>query len=240
MEQGTCYIEHHAVMYALIAKEAAAYGEEGNAALERAAIAYGENRGKRMASCAVKEGLEPDSEAYFLFGEWRPKEGTVSSVEEEVEDAPTYTTKDIGCEWVNSWKRYGLLEYGKSYCVHIDTLLYESFQQPLKNRLTVHGLQSAGDSGCIFEWGYVRAADADQVMAERRKKIGDKYVRTFDFLVADLLYVISDKLIQDMGDTGRVICKKAWDAFGETFGETVQNAVLAEVQKQGWKLGFLN
>ena len=66
--------KHHALLFSCIAKAAIdRLGERGKEAVVRGVVAYGEQRGRRMARRAEADGVKIDAKAYLLYGEWYDK-----------------------------------------------------------------------------------------------------------------------------------------------------------------------
>jgi len=231
MEQKICQIEHHAVLYGLLAKFAMDQGDAGHKAMIAATRKYGLERGKRMARHAKQEGIICCGETYPIFKEWRPSypgqmlAGTTYNL-------PHCTTTVKRCEWVESWEKHELLAYGKLYCQYIDENLYNGYQSI--HRLSVHSLLSAGDSCCTFDWGYHRPEDADPTIEVQQKEIGEKYIRNFNFHCGDLLHKISMELTAHLADTGVALCLKALKQFIEIYGKGYYRVMLEEIEREGW------
>lgn len=231
MEQVNCQIEHHAVLYGLIAKFAMEYGEDGQRAIEEATRQYGLERGKRMAEHARQEGMACNGETYPIFKEWRaPKPEQM--VAGTALNWPHYTTTVQRCEWVESWKKHNLLCHGKLYCQHIDENLYEGYQS--MHKLSVRSLLSAGDNCCMFDWGYRRSEEAGATIIVQQKEIGEKYIRNFDFHCADLLHKAGVQMELILKDAGAEICLKALKQFIDIFGEAYYLAILSALEQEGW------
>ena len=233
MEPFHCRIEQHAVLYGLLARAATAHGPAGREALISVTVEYGLERGRRMARYAAQEGIVPRGENYSLFKEWRSLPGQMCPGESVGE--PSFTTTVTRCEWVESWKKYGLLEFGRTYCQYIDRKLYEGFQEscPTRRTLTVRSTLSAGDPVCRFDWGYARTPALAAWSAENQRELGDRYVRDFDFHTGDLLRVAWRVFQEKLGEEGRTICLTAWEEFGRMFGEECRKAVRAAAEEQG-------
>lgn len=233
MDEKQCSIEHHAVLYALLARNALAIGDDGKRALKNATIAYGNERGRRMANYAQKEGIIPCGETYPIFKEWRAP-GEEGNIPGESGNLPSYTTRVIRCQWTESWKKHGLLEYGRYYCHDIDKSMYQSYQQ--FHKLTIHGLLSAGDEMCIFDWGYPRTLDMAAQIAEKQGEIGERYVRNFNFHTADLLRTVASVLQEECKERGEHACQRAWEEFQEIFGTEYSKVVEQSARKENWNI----
>lgn len=236
MSQPLCQIEHHAVLYALLARGAVLLGKAGEKAIEKATIEYGLERGRRMARYAEQENITPCAETYSIFKEWRPpREGQMTAGPSD--EDPSYVTRVSRCEWVNSWKKHRILEYGRLYCVHIDRSLYQGYQS--ERGLTVRSLLSAGDQACTFDWGFPKNEGTEKTVSRMREQIQDRYVKDFTFHTADLLRVVSRVLIQELGQEGGTACEQAWAQFRELFGAEYSAAILDRARQEGWELPFL-
>lgn len=237
MDQPLCQIEHHAVLYALLARSAVLLGKAGEEAIKKATIEYGLERGRRMASYAEQEGIAPCAETYSIFKEWRPpREGQM--IAGQSDETPSYVTRVNRCEWVDSWKKHGILEYGRLYCIHIDRSLYQGYQS--ERSLTVRSLLSAGDQTCTFDWGFAKSEDTEKSVSRMREQVQDRYVKDFTFHTADLLRIVSRVLVQELGQEGRIACEQAWTQFQELFGAEYSVAILDRACQERWELLFLH
>jgi hypothetical protein len=235
VEKATCVIEHHAVLYGLLAKEAICQGLEARCALGVATARYGWERGQRMAQYAKEEGVEATMPTYAIFKEWRPP-ALGQMVPGQTLKSPHYVTTVCRCQWVETWKKYGLLEYGKTYCLYVDKNLVKGFNPALE--LDIPALQSFGDPCCIFNWGYERDANTELALSTLQTKIGEKYVRDFDYHTAHLYSSIYKSLKEQLGVQGQEICHRAMEQFVKLFGEPYRKAIQVQIQKNGWENPF--
>ncbi len=231
MEQKQLTIEHHAVMYGYLAKEAMAFGTAGRCALAKATVQYGKERGKRMAESAKKEGIECTMPAYSVFKEWRPTAAGQMILGDSVK-SPEFVTTVKRCEWVESWKRHGLLEYGNYYCRYVDQAIVKGFNKELN--LEIAGLQSLGDPMCIFNWGYERTDTVEAELAKMRKKAGDTYVQDFAFHTAHLYATIIKVLAGELGESAKQIGAKAMEQFVEKFDSRSKQVIENIAAENGW------
>ena len=69
----SCKIEHHAMMFAFLAKHAIELcGEAGKDAILAGMTTYGNERGARMAANALAHGDELTTMTNQAYGEWKP------------------------------------------------------------------------------------------------------------------------------------------------------------------------
>lgn len=175
-------IKDHALLYALIAKYCIdTYGREtGEELIRDITVSYGKQRGARMRAKTEEEHEAADISAYLIHGEWKGEPGeNISEMVYGSDSTESHVTK---CAWCDTWRRYGLLEYGKYYCRYIDQALCEGFAGSFS--LNIPSTLSGGDDMCRFIW--TEKADAERVAA-RRSEIGNKYILPFDFHCEELL-----------------------------------------------------
>ena len=115
----TSSASHHAMLFAYVTREAvAAFGSRGEAVIIRAVRRYGLQRGRRMAMRAKRDGVPVDGMIYDLYGEWACFPGQVECSQSVCDGI--YILHYLRCPWHTEWKRFGMLEYGKCYCGHVD------------------------------------------------------------------------------------------------------------------------
>ncbi len=227
----TFAIEHHAVLYGLIAREAIQSSITARCTLAKATSIYGAERGHRMAAYAQAENIERTMPAYALFKEWRPpQEGQM--VTEEAVRSPQFATTVRRCEWYETWKKYGLLEYGNMYCRYVDKQLVKGFNPELE--LDIPALLSLGDPCCIFNWGYERTPEIEEELARQQAAVGCKYVRDFLYHTAHLYCAMSRVFAEDLGEEGRGIIDRAMEQFDSLFGMEYRSAIKQSAEENGW------
>jgi hypothetical protein len=219
------YIEDHATLFALIAREAITkFGGEGMSAIVRAISAYGIERGSRSAKRCLSDGEKLSMENYILYGEWHDPRG--ESKTEIVEFEPNYRTNVVVCGWCEAWKKRGLLEYGQIYCDHVDEYLVRGFNPEL--RLEMGKILSHGDCVCEFNW--IGCHFRDSVAAERKRR-GKISLVTRDFLYhcGHLLASARREIIFELGVIkGEKIISGALLEYKKIFGALKNKSLIEE------------
>ena len=146
--------------------------------------------------------------------------------------SPFFVTTVKRCEWVETWKKYGLLEYGNMYCRYVDKQFVKGFNPELE--LDIPALQSLGDPCCAFNWGYERTAEIEAELAQQREQVGEKYVRDFLYHTAHLYCAMSRTLVEELGDEGKDIVNRAAAQFCAMFGEEYKWAMKQSAEENGW------
>jgi len=196
-------IQEHALFYGLLAKNACLLlGEEkGKQIMHDITYAYGYHRGERMRNTALQNGDTPDMLAYLVYGEWKGKRGENISSMEYRNDCSISTVHK--CAWIDTWQKYGLMDYGPLYCQDIDAAIKDGFNGGFD--LVVEKSKGRGDDVCIFHW----SQPADEVkLAEIRKQNQDRFIKPFSFHVQDFLASAEKVLREKEPETAEQILQK--------------------------------
>ena len=217
-------IEHHAALYGYFARAAiVAAGEEGRRAMAEATCLYGQQRGRRMALRAVRDGAPLDMNSYLLYGEWADKEG--KNISQPLSVSPHYTTATTHCGWCEAWEKLGLLEYAKLYCQYVDENLVRGFDPAL--HLGIEGVLSAGADHCHFIWyGADLSGKAMADFARRKTQMGEQNQRDFLYHTAHLYRALTDTLRTQLPQYADSVIATAEQVFAGQYGP----AALAAVQ----------
>lgn len=222
------YIEEHAVLFALLVKSAKEHcGEKGMELAVYATKVYGKERGLRMAMRAAADGEELSPYNYLVYGEWADPKGMQNNI--PVQLAPEYHMNVVKCGWNDSWRKYGLLEYGKVYCRWIDEYLVAGFNPD--NALGIDTFLSYGCECCNFQWVGVcmeNEAALNQCNAQRMKRL-DSVVKDFLYHCGHLLWCMRRIYCLELGLTkGQMIVESALKEFNNIYGEELEKALVDE------------
>ncbi len=213
-----CKIEHHAMMFAFLAKHAIELcGEAGKEAILIGMTAYGKERGARMAANALAHGDELTTMTNQAYGEWKPDyDGQMEFGQLRTE--PTFQTYIAKCAWCDAWKKHNITEYGKYYCVNVDNAVYQGFRSDFVCTPITTSL-SWGGKRCEFDWGYPLSPEEAKTLADKKKELGSSCMKDFNFHTAHLKYTLSKTLIDTLGEDGEKAVTQALKEYTETFGE---------------------
>jgi len=212
-----CKIEHHAVLFAFLAKRAIELsGEEGREAILAGMTTYGNERGRRMAANALARGDELTTLTNQAYGEWKPDyDGQMEFGQLRTE--PTLQTYISRCAWCDAWKKHGLTEYGKLYCVNVDNAVYQGFRSDFVCTPTATAMSWGGER-CEFDWGYPLTPEETHLLAEKKKELGTSCMKDFNYHTAHLKHTISKTLIDRLGADGEKAVELALKDYTDTFG----------------------
>ncbi len=227
-DRDSFYIDDHAVLYGLLAKQTRiSCGELSDEILESAVTAYGKERGLRAAKRCVSDGKELSGANFILYGEWDDHRGVSKS--ESDTSGSWLKTRMTTCGWCEAWKKYDLLEYGKTYCSWVDESLLHGFSPEL--RLKMPKVLSRGDDCCEFHW---LDADTSEVLpaSSLRRELIPRVTRDFLYHSGHLLSAFRRELFFALGLLrGADIIEGALAEYGTLFGGEKASAVLAESEQ---------
>ena len=209
-------IERHAVLVALLAKHAIeACGEAGREAFLKGITRMAYERGTRMAARAILDGERLTAAAFQVYGEWRPQPGEMEAVLVAEPSGAVTIVRD--CPWNNSWKKHGLLAYGKLYCEVVDDALARGFHPEL--RCNVPCTLSHGAECCRFEWNASFSEEEERSIAKKKAELGERAVKGFDYHIGHVLHSVGGEMMAQLGDAGAIATKRAETEFAALFGQ---------------------
>lgn len=138
----------HALLFAWIARAVIqqAGPQRGEGVLRLAVRRYGEQRGRRMAQRARRDGMDLGMPAYLAYGEWRSATGLgQQELSQPGQDARLVVLR---CPWNEAWNQDGLGVFGRLYCREIDRALLRGFNPALS--LEVRSTLSNDGLPCDF------------------------------------------------------------------------------------------
>lgn len=218
-------VEHHAVLFALMAKHAMEHcGDKAKQVLIDSVTKYGEERGARMAQRAIKNGDPLDLVSNQAYGEWRARP-------EEMEGGvlcytPTYHTYAAKCPWCDAWNKHGLLDYGKFYCYTIDEAVFRGFN-PQFTMKTLTNLSFGADK-CEFDWHQPMSQEEADRLAAKKEHLGTSCLRDFAYHTAHLLQTVGGYLEEHLGQQGAQAVEEAKADFVKLFGQEALDTVEAQ------------
>lgn len=217
-EKTCCKIEHHAMMFAFLAKRAIELcGEPGKEAILAGMITYGNERGARMAANALANGDELTTMTNQAYGEWKPDyEGQMEFGQLRIE--PTFQTYVSKCAWCEAWKKHNITEYGKYYCVNVDNAVYQGFRSDFVCTLAATSMSWGGER-CEFDWGHPLTPEENEQLAAKKKELGTSCMKDFNFHTAHLKYTVGKALIDILGEKGEQAVELAVQDYIDTFGQ---------------------
>jgi hypothetical protein len=220
------YIDDHAVLFALLIKHAVLLGEKGREAAVKGIILYGKERGLRMAMRCAADGKPLTLRNYLTYGEW-------SDDRKWSDFRPTvfapFVMEAHRCGWCNSWKKHGLLEYGKVFCQWIDPSLVKGFN-PDAN-FSMGDTLSGGAERCRFDFrdaSFTGPEDFQKDAAERASVL-PRRVRDFLYQTGHVLSAMHRNFLLELGlVAGTRLTDAALEEYAAIFGQEKKKILLQE------------
>ena len=204
-------IRDHALIYALLCRNIISETgkENGEELIRRITEAYGLKRGARMAELSEGRSISD----FLIHGEWKGKEGeNISSMTYNNDSTVSTVSK---CVWYDTWKKYGLLDYGPYYCRYIDKAICKGFDGDFD--LKVEKSIGSGDDACVFVW--TQGTNEEYIRKEKEEANG-KWIKPFSFHCQELYECAAEILADDIRDVILNNTKEDYDNFIKEKGNT--------------------
>ena len=225
------YIDDHAVLYGVFAKQASAIlGEKGLEICDQAVVLMGRERGLRSAKRCLANGEALSYRNYLIYGEWHDEKGWSKLEVESL--SPVYQTKVLACGWNTSWDKYGFSDFGWRYCKEIDDNLLFGFNPQL--HLEMGKFLTKGDGCCTFKWVECHFENEEELKAlmSRRSELIPTVTKDFLFHCGHLLSCFLRALYFNVGlIAGNEVFESAMREYASLFTEEKANKII-EASKQ--------
>jgi hypothetical protein len=213
-------VEHHALVMAWMARAAAErFGAAGEEAIRAGVRCYGIQRGQRMAATARAAGYPNDFVAFVLFGELDfSQTGNQNKI---VKKTPHVEINVPVCGWATAWQQAGVMEYGKLYCLEIDTAVMNGFNPNF--RFETDGALSNGAPHCrfIYYGGRLGPLDLLRLMLGKQR-ISKSALRPFEFHTTELWKALSQTLDERFPEAGQQVVREVKILFAEKYGAAAE------------------
>lgn len=214
----SCSIEHHAVLFALLAKHTIILcKEDGEETIQKGVTLYGNERGARMAANALANGDELNLLNYQAYGEWVPESADQMEFD-TLRIEPTLRTCVSKCPWCAAWEGHNLLKYGKLYCPNIDNAVYQGFRKDFSCKIIDANLSFGGEH-CVFDWGIPLSEEEAAELLEKKQKLGTSCMKDFTYHTAHLLNTVGNTIKKDLGEEGVLAVERALKDYTDIFGQ---------------------
>jgi hypothetical protein len=219
--------QHHALLFALIAKEIVeqARKDAGEAVLRVAVRRYGKQRGRRMAMRALANGDDLSMTSFLIYGEWRS--GTGLGKHDQTVLGSDVRMVVPRCPWTLTWMEASLSEYGRLYCLEIDKALVHGFNPHLL--IDVNKTQTNDGEPCdfLFHQAALLSGDTLAYIRDKSAVLASKTVMPWDYHCGHLYKTFYEIITQELGDASQEAVRAALDEFAARFGEEAAQVVLA-------------
>lgn len=197
------------------------FGGRGLEAFRHATRYYGEQRGRRMAQRAIRDGQPLAYETYCRYGEWVNTEEIIASGEAnqsvKAQLIPDSVTHVFVCPWHNQFKEMGLLEAGIAYCSVLDDSICRGFNPEIcyETARTLHDHEY-----CI------------QIVKQAGLKEGEVYtkrpegLKSFEYHCAHSYWSYREVAQAIFGEEGGEIGDVVLEDIGKDYGKAMADTLL--------------
>lgn len=224
------YMDDHAMLYAYLLKNAEdVCGEQAKAASIKGTILYGKERGLRMAMRCMADGRPLTPRNYLIYGEWFDDR---KWSETEPGGLHPFVLNYNRCGWHETWKQYGMEQYGAVYCAWVDEALFTGFNP--ENTLRIDKTRPRGADICSFAFLGAEFASAEEVKkdGELKAAIRSRSVRDFLYHTAHLLSAMRRSYLLELGlPKAEEVVRKALAEYAAQFGREKADAAAHEAKQ---------
>ncbi len=210
---------HHALLFSSIAESVIRCLEEenGEILIRKAVKEYGQQRGKRMALRAQKNGHDLTFANYFAYGEWEVPKSEMDF--KLIEKNPHARLNVFKCPWYVIWEENNLLDYGKYFCREIDSALVRGFNPDLE--IKINSTRTNDQVPCDFIFKDAGLSLFKMLGLAYKKKIrpGKKAIMAWKYHTGHLYKTLGDVIRQDLGDKADEIIRNALEDFSSLFSK---------------------
>ncbi len=125
------------------------FGDEGREAVIAAVREFGEERGKRMAECAVAEGRQPDFASFLVVSDL---DTSYHQMVPEIGEGEVRVTISY-CPFASACREWGLSEYGKYFCREIDAAIMRGYNPDRYETVCEQNLTEGAES-CVLVYKF--------------------------------------------------------------------------------------
>jgi hypothetical protein len=210
---------HHALLFSSIAKSVICCldEEKGEILIRKAVRKYGQQRGKRMALRAEKNGHDLTFANYFAYGEWEVPKNEMDF--KLVERNPHARLNVFKCPWYVIWKENNLLDYGRYFCQEIDAALVKGFNPGLEMEISSTRTNDGVPCDFIFKDAGLSFFKLLGLAYKKKIRPGKKAVMDWEYHTGHLYKTLKDVISQAAGDKADEIMENALKDFSSFFSE---------------------
>lgn len=197
------------------------FADRGKKAFIHGTQYYAEQRGRRMAQRAIRDGRELDYGTYQEYGEWVNTEEIknlgCANKSELKSFNPDYEIKITTCPWHTQFKEMGLIEAGHTYCEHLDNSICRGFN-PYIEYLVFNTLHKSDHCKHIIKDVCFQEGEVHP------KKL--EYLKDFEYHCAHSFWAYAEVVTAIFKVEGQAVVTEVLGAFKEEYGEEMAETLM--------------
>lgn len=206
------------------------FEERGRQAFLHATRYYAEQRGRRMAQRAIRNGEELNYETYCRYGEWINTEEVVeagcANQAEVVQYSPDYVIHIHKCPWHAQFAKMGLAKAGLLYCRDLDASICRGFNPELVYEVS----QTLHDHDYCIQT--IRGAGLKEGQAIAKRPEG---LKSFEYHCAHSYWSYNEVTSAIFRAGGEVINSRVLEDFRKEYGEEMAD-ILAGYRNENFNI----
>ena len=190
------------------------FGERGKQAFLHATRYYAEQRGRRMAQRAIKNGEVLNYETYCRYGEWVNTEEVINAGaanQSTIESInPDFVIHIHRCPWHAQFAKMGLAKAGLLYCRDLDASICRGFNPELKYEVS----QTLHDHDYCIQT--IRNAGITPESSTEKRPEG---LKSFEYHCAHSYWAYNEVAAAVFGAEGEKVNAEVLEDFKKEYGE---------------------
>lgn len=196
------------------------FGERGKSAFLHATRTYAEQRGRRMAQRAIRDGQPLNFETYCRYGEWAStEEMQAMGLQNQAKVrslSPDYEVHIFVCPWHEQFRRMGLPEAGELYCRDLDASICRGFNPEIDYKT----LQTLHDHDRCVQ--VVRDANLKKGLPSK----DPANMKSFEYHCAHSYWTYSETATAIFGAAGQQAAAQVLKDFAQEYGEQLADTLV--------------
>lgn len=194
-----------------------AFKYRGKLAFIHATQYYANQRGRRMAQRAIRDGKDLTQATYNYYGEWKSSDEIIQEgLQNKSEKTEEGYMKITQCPWYSQFKQMGADDAGKVYCTYLDTAISAGFNPNLKYRVD----QTLNNSNfCIHR------LENGSIFEGSEKGKNPNSIKPFEYHCAHMYWSFHEIIVSIFKQQGEMICQKVLQDFIQDYSQEMADII---------------
>lgn len=198
----------------------AAFEERGRRAFIHGTQYYAQQRGRRMAQRAIRDGHALTFDVYQQYGEWVNTEEVkalgCANRSEVISYSPDLHTRITCCPWHTQFQEMGAVEAGHEYCKHLDNSICRGFNPYIRYDVE----QTLHKSDCCIH--IIRDVNFPDGAFYPKKA---EYLHGFDYHCGHSYWAYNEVTAAIFGAAGEAVNSAVLEDFRNTYGDEMADTL---------------
>lgn len=193
------------------------FGNRGKLAFIHATEYYANQRGRRMAERAIRDGEELTQATYNYYGEWVNTEEIIQEgIQNKSEVTKEGYMKITQCPWYTQFKDMGLHEAGEVYCTYLDAAISVGFNPRLNYKVD----QTLHHSSCC-----IHRLEHGDITEGKEKGKNPNSIKPFEYHCAHMYWAFHEVVVSIFHEQGEEVCHKVMHDFVNDYSQEMADII---------------